>query len=74
MNVSSYLFQSPYPSPVQVGRADPSTQQEEQKTQSNAEPAPQTDQKQQEAQAFAASQIKEVAPVVESKKLLDVYA
>jgi hypothetical protein len=42
--------------------------------QTDAQSAPQADLKQQEAQAFAASQVKEVAPAVESKKLLDVYA
>lgn len=30
MTVSSYLFQSPYASPVQVGRPDPSVSQKEQ--------------------------------------------
>lgn len=29
MNVSSYIFQSPYPSPIQIGRPDPSAQVEE---------------------------------------------
>lgn len=29
MTVASYLFQSPYSSPVQVGRLDPSTQAKE---------------------------------------------
>jgi len=26
MNVTSYIFQSPYPSPIQVGRPDPQSQ------------------------------------------------
>lgn len=74
MNVSSYLFQSPYSSPVQVGRVDPSAKQEDTKPQSDTASAPQTDQKRQEAQTFAASQVKEVKPVVQSEKLLDTYA
>jgi hypothetical protein len=79
MNVSSYLFQSPYSSPVQVGRLDPSTKQEDvkkedTKPQEGFASAPQTNQTQQEAQAFAASQVKEVVPAVQSEKLLDIYA
>lgn len=34
MNVSSYLFQSPYPSQVQIGRPDPSAQQQAQQNDS----------------------------------------
>ncbi|MBU1217720.1 hypothetical protein KJ870_04860 [bacterium] len=79
MNVSSYLFQSPYSSPVQVGRLDPSTKQEDvkqedTKSQQSTVSAPQADLKQQEAQVFAASQVKEVTPAVKSEKLLDMYA
>lgn len=79
MNVSSYLFQSPYSSPVQVGRVDPSAQQEDvkkedTKPQESTASAPQADLKQQEAQVFAASQVKEVTPAVKSEKLLDMYA
>jgi hypothetical protein len=78
MNVSSYLFQSPYPSPVQVGRADTSTKQEDvkkedTKPQEGSVSTFQADQKQQEAQVFAASQVKEVEPAVKSEKLLDMY-
>lgn len=29
MNISSYIFQSPYPSPIQVGRPDPQAEKEE---------------------------------------------
>ena len=29
MNISSYIFQSPYPSPIQVGRPDPQAEQQE---------------------------------------------
>jgi hypothetical protein len=79
MNVSSYLFQSPYSSPVQVGRIDPSAKQEDvkkedTKPQEDTTSTLQTDQKSQEAQAFAASQVKEVTPEVKDQKLLDTYA
>lgn len=29
MNIPSYIFQSPYPSPIQVGRPDPQAEQKE---------------------------------------------
>lgn len=29
MNISSYIFQSPYPSPIQVGRPDPQAEKQE---------------------------------------------
>jgi hypothetical protein len=43
MQVSSYTFQSPYPQPVQMGRADPAMVQEQQKaTQEQADKARET--------------------------------
>ena len=30
MNISSYVFQSPYPNQIQIGRPDPAVQQQEQ--------------------------------------------
>ena len=80
MNVSSYLFQSPYSSQVQVGRPDPSVKQE-QSTQGNAADLPTgTNQTLQEAKSFQAAQVSEVEATVEvevevdSTQLLDVYA
>ena len=70
MNVAQYTFQSPSTSQVQVGRLDPSSVKEE-KTQ----PAPtNTNATQNEASAFASTQVSEVAPTVDSSRLLDVYA
>jgi len=73
MNVASYLFQSPSPSPVQVGRLDPSSKEE-----SSAQvESPVPNETLTKAQSFQASQISEVTPTVEnasSEHLLDVYA
>jgi len=73
MNVASYLFQSPSPSPVQVGRLDPSSKQES----STPTESSVADEAVTKAQSFQASQTSEVAPTVESassEHLLDVYA
>lgn len=71
MNVASYTFQSPYSSPVQVGRLDPSSTKQET---SSSETPPTVDATQVKAQNFEATQVQEVTPEVESKPLLDVYA
>jgi hypothetical protein len=71
MNVASYTFQSPYSSPVQVGRLDPSSTKEETNT---SQKAPLTNETQQKAQNFASTQTQEVTPSVEATPLLDVYA
>jgi hypothetical protein len=88
MNVTQYLYQSPSTSAVQVGRLDPSTKQEEStSTQAKdttteekdtsletSQSAPVVNEIAQQAEAFAATQIKEVTPTVSSNQLLDVYA
>ena len=74
MEVKRYLFQSPYSSSVQVGRADPSSSTEKE-TKSNTTaldiPASQT---QTDATAFKATQVQEVKPTVSSNNILDTYA
>ena len=74
MNVASYIYQSPSPSAVQVGRLDPSSVKEEVKEESESSSFNTTTQVQKEAQVFEVSQIGEVTPSVESQHLLDVYA
>jgi|FLOH01.1.fsa_nt_gi hypothetical protein len=66
MQVAQYTFQSPYSSQVQIGRPDTSVKQEQS--------APNTNQTQQKAESFAATQVKEVTPTVNTNQLLDVYA
>lgn len=70
MEVTQYTYQSPYPSPVQFGRANTNAQKDESQTQ---ELLTQTNDKLQEAQQFEAAQTQEVKPNVEMSKL-DLYA
>lgn len=54
MNVMSYVFQSPYPSPVQTGRPDPLSKVEEEPKRSVEEPVPSSTKVQPNADAFIA--------------------
>ena len=71
MNVASYIFQSPSPNAVQVGRLDPSSVSTES---SSSVAAPVVNETQVEAKSFEATQVTEVTPSVESAPLLDTYA
>ncbi|RLF26212.1 MAG: hypothetical protein DRN14_07215 [Thermoplasmata archaeon] len=71
MNVASYLFQSPSPNAVQVGRLDPSSVSTDSGSTASA---PVVNETQIEAKSFQASQVQEVTPSVKEKPLLDVYA
>ena len=73
MNVSRYIFQSPYSSQVQVGRPDPSVKQESSSAVAT-QSAPVVNETLSSAQSFAATQVGEVTPTVSSDNLLDVYA
>lgn len=73
MQVSQYLFQSPSPQQVQIGKPDPSVKQESASTETASLP----NETLSKAQSFAATQTSEVTPTVdstESAALLDVYA
>ncbi|MEN8302925.1 MAG: hypothetical protein ABFQ64_02495 [Campylobacterota bacterium] len=76
MNVAQYTFQSPYSSPVQVGRLDPSSVKEEEgaSATSSQQSAPVVNETLSSAQNFEATQVSEVTPTVSSSNLLDVYA
>ena len=76
MNVSRYIFQSPYSSQVQVGRPDPSVKQEESSSvgSSSSQSVPVVNETLSSAQSFGATQVGEVTPTVSSDNLLDVYA
>jgi len=74
MQVAEYTFRSPYPSPVQVGRPDPSSVKKE--TSDNTAQSDLlkfTNQTEQKAERFAASQKQEVKPIVSENKI-DIYA
>ena len=64
MNVASYNFQSPYSSPVQVGRLDSSSVKQEEST---------TKTEQSTKETKTESQTLESNPAVESQRLLDIY-
>jgi len=66
MQVTQYTYKSPSTSAVQIGRPDTSVKQEQN--------APNTNQTQKKAESFAATQVKEVTPKVNTNPLLDVYA
>lgn len=79
MNVAQYTFQSPYSSPLQVGRLDPSSVKEEEEGEdtssaNSSQSAPVVNETLGSAQNFEDTQTGEVEPTVESKQLLDVYA
>lgn len=69
MQVTRYLFQSPYSSPVQFGRVDPSSKDS---SQDNTKLLNSTNETANKAQIFESTQTKEVTPTVSGK--LDVYA
>ncbi|MDH4944286.1 hypothetical protein [Sulfurimonas sp. C5] len=70
MQVKQYLFQSPYSSPVQFGRVDPSSK--ESSSQDNKQLLSSTNQTANKAQVFQSTQTQEVTPTVSGK--IDVYA
>lgn len=72
MNVASYLFQSPSPNPVQVGRLDPGSVEKSTPQTDASLPNTTLD----KAESFQASQTTDVKPQVkaETQHLLDVYA
>ena len=75
MNVAQYTFQSPYPSPIQVGRLDPSSLKESSpSSQDTSSLLRSTNQTLNEAKTFEASRESEVKPTVSNVNSLDLYA
>lgn len=75
MNVAQYTFQSPYPSPVQVGRLDPSSQNDNSQSSGDTSSLLKaTNQTEQKAQMVQESIKSEAKPVVSTPALLDLYA
>jgi hypothetical protein len=70
MQVTQYLFQSPYSSPVQFGRVDPTTSKDS--SQESTQLLNSTNETANKAQAFESTQKKEVTPTVSGT--LDIYA
>ena len=75
MNVAQYTFQSPYPSPVQIGHLDPNSQKDNSgKADDTASLLKATDQTEQKAKMVEESLKSETKPVVATPDSLDVYA
>ena len=74
MQIPEYTFRSPYPSPVQVGHLDPSSvKKDASNTSGGSDLLKSTNQTEQKAERFAASQKQEVKPIVSENKI-DIYA
>ena len=74
MDVTNYIFQSPYPSPVQVGRLDTSNAKGQSiQKDSSAEIIASTNESLKSAQSFKSAQTQEVKPTVQANTL-DTYA
>ncbi|WP_345981061.1 hypothetical protein [Sulfurimonas sp. HSL3-2] len=74
MNITRYIFQSPYPSQVQIGRPDPSAKQDVSAPQQDTQILESTNDTASKAQTYLSSEKKEVKPTVNSTNLLDTYA
>lgn len=74
MQVTKYLFQSPYSSPVQFGRVDPTTK--ESSTENSTQLMSSGNETASKAEALQATQKKEVTPSVstDTGNKLDIYA
>ena len=73
MQIAQYTFQSPYPSPVQVGRLDPNSVKDNSANSNQPNPAALTNETEQKAKNLESSLKQEVKPTVSNNKL-DLYA
>jgi len=69
MQVAKYLFQSPSPNPVQVGRLDPSSLKEDKQS---SLPKVVVDETAVKAESFATSEVQKVKPTV-TENSIDLY-
>ncbi|WP_345991152.1 hypothetical protein [Sulfurimonas sp. HSL-1716] len=74
MNITRYIFESPYSSQIQIGRPDPSVKQQASSQQQGSELLQNTNQTTSDAQTFLSTEKKDVTPTVTSTNLLDTYA
>ncbi|MCW8895575.1 hypothetical protein [Sulfurimonas sp.] len=74
MQVTRYLFQSPYSNQIQIGRPDTSSSTKQSGIENDSGLQKAANQSLQNAEAFKATQIQEVKPAVSSNSLLDTYA
>ena len=71
MNVNSYIYKSPSPQAVQVGRLDTSTKSQDL---SGDNSGLSTNESFNDAQNFQSTQVNEVKPKVDTENTLDIYA
>ncbi|MBU0632414.1 hypothetical protein KKA17_07205 [bacterium] len=74
MNISKYIFQSPYPNQVQIGRPDPSAKNDVSSQQPSAELLKDDSKTAAKAEALLQTEKKDIKPTVSSTNLLDTYA
>lgn len=74
MNITRYIFQSPYPSQIQIGRPDPSAKQDISSGQQGTQLLTNTNETANKAAAFSSAEKKDVKPTVSPANLLDTYA
>ena len=74
MNITRYIFQSPYPSQVQIGRPDPSAKQDVSGSQPDMQILKNTNDTANKAETFSSTEKKDVKPTVNTTNLLDTYA
>lgn len=73
MTIPSYLFQSPSPQQVQVGRPDPSTAKEETETKSETDDSPKTAIAEVETTPELRSQEPQELTLTSPNQILDLY-
>jgi len=73
MDVTRYIFQSPYSNKFQVGRPDPTVKSQESSLDDITKLTQSANTTLQNAQSFQQSQTKEVTPTVDAKPSIDVY-
>ncbi len=74
MNIAHYVFKSPYPSQIQVGRLETSVSGGQSKQENGSELVSTTNESLNNAESFKATQTQDVQPTVKSDTLLDTYA
>ncbi|WP_457746093.1 hypothetical protein [Sulfurimonas sp.] len=76
MQIAQYTFQSPYPSPIQVGRLDTSSLKDNSNSKNESDPAATTDQTQRKATMFEEKMKQKAHAVVrgnDASQGLDLY-
>ena len=73
MNITRYLFQSPYSSQVQIGTPDPSSKEGESSKSASSTQSPVSSKTPEQWLENHALNVQKVEPTINSNKLLDTY-